>query len=47
MPEGVSEHTQDQLRLAGVQVITIPYDKMITGGGGLHCSTAPLVRDEV
>jgi len=47
MPEGVSEHTQDQLRLAGVQVITVPYDKMIAGGGGLHCSTAPLVRDEV
>ena len=47
MPEGVSEHTQDQLRLAGVKVITIPYDRMIAGGGGLHCSTSPLVRDEV
>ena len=46
MPEGVSEHTQDQLRLAGVQAITVPYDKMIAGGDGLHCSTAPLVRDE-
>jgi N-dimethylarginine dimethylaminohydrolase len=47
MPEGVSEHTQDQLRLAGVQVITVPYDKMIAGVCGLHCSTAPLVRDDV
>ena len=46
MPEGVSEHTEAQLRLAGVNVITVPYDKVIAGGGGLHCSTAPLVRDE-
>jgi N-dimethylarginine dimethylaminohydrolase len=46
MPEGVSELMQDQLRLAGVQVIIVPYDKMIAGGG-LHCSTSPLVRDEV
>jgi arginine deiminase len=30
-----------------VTVITLPYDKMISGGGGLHCSTAPLIRDEV
>jgi len=47
MPEGVSDYTQDRLRLTGVEVITVPYDKMISGGGGLHCSTAPLIRDEV
>jgi N-dimethylarginine dimethylaminohydrolase len=47
MPEGVSEYTADRLRLHGVEVITVPYDKVISGGGGLHCSTAPLVRDEV
>jgi len=47
MPEGVSEYTTDRLRLHGVEVITVPYDKMISGGGGLHCSTAPLIRDEV
>lgn len=47
MPEGVSEATADRLRLHGVEVITVPYDKVISGGGGLHCSTAPLVRDEV
>ncbi len=47
MPEGVSGHTMDRLALHGVEVITIPYDKVISGGGGLHCSTAPLIRDEV
>ena len=43
MPEGVSEHTQDQLRLAGVQPSLFP-SKMIAGGGGLHCSTARSCR---
>ena len=47
MPEGVSGYTRDHLALHGVEVITVPYDKVIAGGGGLHCSTAPLLRDEV
>jgi arginine deiminase len=47
MPEGVSEQTADQLQLAGVEVITVPYEHVISGGGGLHCSTAPLIRDAV
>jgi len=46
MPEGVSEHTQDQLRLAGgCKSSRFPYDKMIAGGGGPPLLlTAPLVR---
>ena len=40
-------HTMDRLGLHGVEVLTIPYDKVISGGGGLHCSTAPPIRDEV
>jgi N-dimethylarginine dimethylaminohydrolase len=47
MPEGVSGHTMEQLLRQKVTVITAPYDKMISAGGGLHCSTAPLIRDEV
>lgn len=47
MPEGVSGYTMDKLALHGVDVVTVPYDKVISGGGGLHCSTAPLIRDEV
>ncbi len=46
MPEGVSDHTREQLRRHDVTAITVAYDKMISGGGGLHCSTAPLLRDE-
>ncbi len=47
MPEGVSDHTREQLRRHKVEVITVPYAKMISGGGGLHCSTGPLLRDEI
>jgi N-dimethylarginine dimethylaminohydrolase len=47
MPEGVSEQTADQLALHGVTVITVPYEHVISGGGGLHCSTSPLIRDEI
>lgn len=47
MPEGASEFTLNQLHRHGVQVVTVPYNHVISGGGGLHCSTAPLVRDEV
>ena len=47
MPEGVSGYTMEQLLRRKVDVITVPYDKMISGGGGLHCSTGPLVRDDV
>jgi N-dimethylarginine dimethylaminohydrolase len=47
MPDTISDHTMSALLAAGVQVVTVPYDKMFMGGGGLHCSTAPLLRDEV
>ncbi len=46
MPEGVSGFTMERLLRHKVEVITVPYDKMISGGGGLHCSTGPLVRDD-
>jgi len=45
MSEGVSPRTMDRLAQAGVEVISLPYDKVYLGGGGIHCSTAPLVRD--
>jgi N-dimethylarginine dimethylaminohydrolase len=47
MPEGVSGFTRDKLARHRVEVVTVPYDKVIAGGGGLHCSTAPLVRDAI
>lgn len=44
---GISDHTLERLVRAGVQVLTVPFDKVMSGGGGLHCSTSPLIRDEV
>ena len=29
----------------GIEVVTIPYDEIQKGGGGIHCSTMELVRD--
>ncbi len=47
MPEGASNRTLDRLADLDVEVTTIPYDKMALNGGGIHCSTCPLVRDSV
>jgi len=35
----------DRLDQAGIEVIPVEYEKVYSGGGGIHCSTAPLVRD--
>jgi N-dimethylarginine dimethylaminohydrolase len=42
-----SERTVERLGKAGVDVISIDYEHVYRGGGGVHCSTAPLVRDRV
>ncbi len=47
MSDKVSERTQEALDRAGVSVRLVPYDKVGLGGGGIHCSTSPLVRDPV
>jgi N-dimethylarginine dimethylaminohydrolase len=47
MPEGISGYTRERLERHRVEVLSLSYDKMISGGGGLHCSTAPLIRDGV
>jgi len=47
MPEGASNRTLDLLARHHVETVTIPYDKMALNGGGIHCSTCPLVRDPV
>lgn len=46
----ISSHarrTADRLRDAGVEVISVEYDELHKGGGGIHCSTLPLLRDSV
>jgi N-dimethylarginine dimethylaminohydrolase len=40
-----SGHTRDRLAAAGIEVVPLEFDAVYRGGGGIHCSTAPLVRD--
>lgn len=47
MSDAVSPRTQDALDKAGISVRLVGYDKVCLGGGGIHCSTSPLVRDAV
>ncbi len=47
MAEGLSNYTADALDKLGVEIVLVPYDKVYSGGGGIHCSTAPLIRDPV
>jgi N-dimethylarginine dimethylaminohydrolase len=38
--------TAERLEQAGVSVIAVPYSECHKNGGGLHCSSMPLVRDQ-
>lgn len=42
-----ARRTADKLARIGVEVIPVEYDELHKGGGGIHCSTLPLIRDEV
>lgn len=47
MPEGASERTLETLEKHGVSWTIVPYSEMHLNGGGVHCSTMPLIRDAV
>ncbi len=47
MPRGISNRTADTLAAMDIEIIEIDYDKAQLNGGGIHCSTCPLVRDSV
>ena len=47
MPPGASNRTLDLLAKHDVEIVTLPYDKVALNGGGIHCSTCPLVRDKL
>jgi N-dimethylarginine dimethylaminohydrolase len=47
MPAGVSPRTQERLDKEGVEIITLDYEGVQLNGGGIHCSTCPLIRDSV
>lgn len=42
-----AEATAEKLQEVGVETILIEYDEMHKKGGGVHCSTLPLIRDPV
>jgi N-dimethylarginine dimethylaminohydrolase len=42
-----AERTAERLRKTGTEVVLIDYNEFHKGGGGVHCSTLPLIRDEV
>ena len=44
---GASNWTIDRLAKEGIETITIEYEGVYRGGGGIHCSTAPLIRERV
>jgi N-dimethylarginine dimethylaminohydrolase len=47
MPEGATNQTLDALARHGVKWTLVSYGKMQLNGGGIHCSTTPLIRDRV
>lgn len=42
-----AHRTAEKLARVGVEVIPVPYDELHKGGGGIHCSTLPLIRDKI
>jgi N-dimethylarginine dimethylaminohydrolase len=47
MPDGLSDGTRRRLEKAGVEIVPLPYSSVQLNGGGIHCSTCPLIRDPV
>jgi N-dimethylarginine dimethylaminohydrolase len=47
MPKGISERTREALLRYGVEIVEIDYSRVQLNGGGIHCSTCPLIRDRV
>ncbi|PZQ95840.1 MAG: amidinotransferase [Cereibacter sphaeroides] len=42
-----TKRLEDRLDAAGITLITCDYEPVELGGGGIHCSTAPLARDAI
>jgi N-dimethylarginine dimethylaminohydrolase len=47
MSDQVGPRTQEALDRHNISVRLVAYDKVGLGGGGIHCSTSPLIRDPV
>lgn len=42
-----SDATLERLDKAGIDVVSIEYKNVYASGGGIHCTTAPLIRDAI
>lgn len=42
-----ASYTADLLDRAGIEVVTVDYSEIHKSGGGIHCSTLPLIREDV
>jgi N-dimethylarginine dimethylaminohydrolase len=40
-------YTAERLERRGIEVVRVPYDEIQKNGGGIHCSTMELVREDV
>jgi len=47
LPEGATNRTLDRLAAHGVRWSVMSFAAMQLNGGGIHCSTTPLIRDPV
>ncbi len=47
MQTGLSPRTADELDKLGIEILSVDYSRVYLGGGGVHCSTAPLIRESV
>lgn len=47
VPAGISPRTMEKFDKLGITTRVVAYDKVALGGGGIHCSTSPLVRDPI
>ncbi len=42
-----AKYSADRLDQAGIEVVMVDYDVIHKNGGGVHCSTLPLIRDDL
>ena len=47
MTPGMSDRTRAELDRRNIEIFEIPYGNMQKNGGGIHCSTCPLMRESV
>ncbi|MEQ8397425.1 arginine deiminase family protein [Thalassobaculum sp.] len=47
MQAGAAPRTAETLDKLGIEIVPVEYERVYEGGGGIHCSTSPLIRDSI